>query len=150
LRFLQSFVVGEGNRRFELIEHHRRFVILYNQYVHAIDDIIDEENKRNDPEFILNAFAIANELFSCKFYRDNAHILQPIEFMANNTYADSVAWEKSDEKWKQESARTLRHSGLDVFFAAFCICCGRDKLREISSDMREFTTKSQLNDIVQT
>ncbi len=115
----------------------QRFVQLYTEYAHAIDDIIDE--KLTDPEFILRTFDLAAEVYSCKFYRDNVHILRSIDFMSNNTYLDSVLWERSDESFKKVAAGTLRHAGLDLFLATVSICCGREKMRSISMEMREHT-----------
>lgn len=115
------------------------FLEIYNQYVHCIDDLVDEAAFRNDPENILRMANLASACFSTDFWRQNAHILLPIEQMANNTYADSIVWERSPDEKKKVAADTLRHSGLDIYLKTVEICCGREALRELSPLIREHT-----------
>ena len=111
------------------------FVWAYCDYIHAIDDIIDE--KITDPERLLRVFAQGAALFSSRFYREYGDQLYLIEALINNDYADSVAWEKSDVKWKRENADVLRHSGSLMLYAIIFLLKGRDALRSISAKVRE-------------
>lgn len=110
------------------------FVIEYRNYIHMIDDIIDEDRSN---EKLLEAFAKASEIFSMPFWRKHAHLLVMIEQSINNTYADSTQWEKSDVEWIKRDASVLRHSGIDMFFSVINLVCGREKLRDISSAFRQ-------------
>jgi len=115
------------------------FVLKYNEYCHAVDDIIDDEKKRADNEFILKAFQLAADVYSTPFYRRHVDVLRPIEFMVNNTYADSVKWEKSAETWKRRDAQAIRHVGIDMFFIVVAITYGRETMRELSDEMRTYS-----------
>ena len=115
------------------------FLGLYNAYVHSIDDLVDSEEYRSDFENVLRTAHLASACFSSNFWRGYAHVLLPIEQAANNTYGDSVKFERSGEEWKEKAADTLRHSGIEVYLKVFELCCGREALREMSSDIREHT-----------
>ena len=112
------------------------FVDLYRGYIHLIDDIIDEPNFKT-PEHILKLTALASRVFTCKFWLTYGHALIVTEQLINNTYADSVIWEKSTLRYQTTAADTLRHTGLDMFFAVILIVFGRDILREVSAEFRE-------------
>ena len=118
------------------------FITQYRVYVHAIDDLIDSKD-RPTPEEILSVSAAASRLFSTEFWIKNYSLLIVTEQLVNNTYADSVVWEKSALKADREAANTLRHSGLDMFFAAILLTLGRDKLRSYSLEFRTQCHKIQ-------
>jgi len=124
------------------------FVIGYRNYVHAIDDLIDGPN-RPTAEDILKVSAMASCLFSTNFWLKHSNILVVTEQLVNNTYADSVIWESSSFKQYRNAADTLRHAGLDMFFAAILITLGRDKLREYSLKFRTqcYEIQSSMEDI---
>lgn len=123
-----------------------KFICDYTLYIHMIDDIIDEPIK--DPELILKAQSLANEIYSNIFYQQNTAMLSMVEALINNDYADSVLWEKSVSSWQQSHADVLRHSGYHMFFAVVILLAGRDKLREISARFRTFSHRKHLYDIV--
>ena len=117
------------------------FALAYRDYIHAIDDLIDDEN-RPSPEALLKVFAQAGELFSMPFWLKYGAFLAILEQIINNTYADSVEWEKMpgdhiSYHWKKSDSSVLRHAGIDMFFAILYLTVGRDKLREVSSSFRE-------------
>ena len=116
------------------------FVLRYWQYCHAVDDIIDDPECRQNNEKILASYQLAADVFSCPFYRENVATLRPVEFMVNNTYADSVIWENpNNERWKQRDSQALRHVGIDMFLITVSICCDRETMRKISSEMRTYS-----------
>ena len=121
-----------------------KFVLDYTCYVHLIDDIIDEPK---DSERTLQAFALANIIYSNPFYQQNCVALSVVEALINNDYADSVAWEKSEVDWQKKHADVLRHSGYHMFFAVVLLLAGRDKLREISARFRAYSHEVHLYDI---
>ncbi len=112
------------------------FISFYRNYIHAIDDLIDGAN-RPTAEEILAVSAQASRLFSTAFWIKHSNLLIVTEQLVNNTYADSVKWENSALANQRTAADTLRHAGLDMFYAAILITLGRDKLRELSPLFRE-------------
>lgn len=118
------------------------FIVLYREYIHAIDDLIDCP-KRPTSEELLAVFAKASRLFSTTFWIKHSNLLIVTEQLANNTYADSVLWEDSAIASLRTASDTLRHSGLDMFFGAILITLGRDKLREWSTRFRSQCHKLQ-------
>ena len=125
------------------------FVVEYRNYIHMIDDIIDNKD-RPSAELILMAFAKAAEVFSMPFWLRHGQLLFCVEQMINNTYADSVEWENNKmDKWKKSDASVLRHAGIDMFFAVILLMCGRDKLRDISSRFREQTHLMHMDENLQ-
>lgn len=130
----------------KLLEGHpdaRNFVLLYTKWCHMIDDLIDDNSTNNNPEYILALCAHAGELYSCNFYRTYHALLYPVDFLINNTYADSVKWERSNEAYKQIASDTLRHTAVDMILLVITILYGREKLRELSPKFREFAHVSQ-------
>lgn len=114
---------------YEFVEH-------YKDYIHQIDDLIDNVD-RPSSEQVLKAFAKAAHVFSLPFWRANGHMLFILEAIINNTYTDSVDWENSNTSWKRSDAAALRHIGIEMFFAVILLTHGRETLREISLEFRE-------------
>lgn len=112
------------------------FANLYRDYVHLIDDLVDSESRPTSEE-ILKVMALASAVFTCDFWMKYGKSLFLLEQSINNTYADSVKWEDDAVAWKREAAGTLRHAGIEMFFAVLLITVGRDKTREFSLRFRE-------------
>lgn len=121
-----------------------QYIKDYNKYCHLIDDIIDSDENR---EQVLTAQALHLHMQANPFYQRYSVALRAVEIMVNNTYADSVKWEKSEEQWKRTHADVLRHRGYDMFFIVFYIVCGYEALRSVSSRFREFSHWKHLGDI---
>ena len=121
----------------------KEYILLYSAYVHRIDDIIDEPDKWRDPEFVLQTFQLAADVFSCDFYHKYRNILRPTEFLINNTYADSIIWERSSVEWKRKEADVIRHTAIDMLFLVVAITLGRDAVRKISEKYRTYAHKCQ-------
>lgn len=119
------------------------FIIKYNQYVHDIDDIVDESL---DKHFIVRTFGKSCEIFSHPFWLKNSEFLQVTEALINNDYADSLIWEESLEEWKIRDGKCLSHSGYRMFFAVLYVCLGYDAMRSVSIRFREFSHLKHLND----
>jgi hypothetical protein len=121
------------------------FALDYRELVHAIDDLIDQPNRPTSEE-ILRMAALAGKTYSQPFWLRYGGILHITEQLVNNTYADSVIWERGDNIENRNSSDTLRHSGLDMFYAVVYITLGREKLREFSAPFREQCHNIQRND----
>lgn len=112
------------------------WVTLYSIYVHAIDDIIDEEK---DPEFILRTFELAAILYNNNWYLSHFNELYPLIKMASNSYMDSVEFEKSDKAWKNHVADIIRQNVNELVLACIEIVSGYNAKREASSILRELS-----------
>jgi len=111
-----------------------QFLQLHTQYVHTIDDIIDETF---DKERLLRAMFIASLLYSSDYFVRNRANLLPIEHSVLNTYADSVDWETSSGEKKLKAADVMRHAQQEMIFAVIKLEFGYDILRQWSGKLRE-------------
>lgn len=121
------------------------FLSAYQDYIHSVDDMIDEGFT---PELLgkINNYAVI--CFSTTFWRKHCSELFLVEQLINNQYYDSVMWEHSNEEWKRKDAKCLSHSGYNMFFGIIYLFFGREKLREYSIKFREQTHLKHLNDNV--
>lgn len=110
------------------------WLLLWRDYVHDIDDIIDGD--KQGPEIVLSTFAAAATLYSHPFYLRNLLALRQIVYNCTNAYADSVAWEKSDTAWQREFSDHYRHFGAEMVLAVASICGGYAHMRSISLELR--------------
>lgn len=110
------------------------FLNRWSNYVHAIDDIIDENKS---PEFIVSTFARSIEIHTHPFWLKNLAALRQVELHANNIYADTVNCEKSDEPWKKHFADWGRHGATEMVLAVAGIVGGYEHMRAISLEMRK-------------
>jgi hypothetical protein len=104
-------------------------------YVHAIDDIVDEEVSA---EVKVGAFARAAYLYTHPFFLKNAGALRQVILLVTNMYADSVAWERLPEgnEWKRQWADHARHCGMEMVIAVAQIVGGYEHARAISLEQR--------------
>lgn len=121
------------------------FVLAYKEYIHFIDDMVDVKDFQT-VENQLKLQSKAAVLYSLPFWRRHVDNLLVLSLIMNNTYLDSVIWEKSEVEWQRRDSFCLRHVGIDMFYAVILITFGRDKLREISLKFREQCHKLQEQD----
>lgn len=112
------------------------FCHLWFNYCHAIDDLVDVEDRPNS-EMLLEVFALANAVFSTPFYQKHLSVLQPIVLMVTNAYADSVKWEHSTVPRRKTISDVLRCCGNEMFFTVAMICGGWKHERSVSSKIRD-------------
>jgi len=103
-------------------------------YAGEVDDIID--GHITTPEQILNVFARAAYLYTHPFFVKHAAVLRTLILLCTNTFADTVAWEKSPDDWKRQWADHHRHTGMDVVLAVAMICGGYEHARLCSQEQR--------------
>lgn len=106
---------------------------LWREYVHAIDDIEDEETT---PEFRQRTFVLALELYTHPFFRQHEERLKQVVLNCTNAYADTLAWEKSPIEWQRQFADHYRHFGAEMVIAVAQICGGYDHARGFSLELR--------------
>jgi hypothetical protein len=112
------------------------FLMLWRDYVHDIDDIIDCDK---DNEKILATFAHAAIIYSHPFYLRNILALRQLVLNCTNAYADSVMWEQSTTEWHRTFSDVYRHFGSEMVLAVATICAGPNAythLRAISPELR--------------
>lgn len=108
-------------------------------YCHAIDDVIDEGQ---GPEAVLAVLVQAVELYTHPFFLAHWFQLRPLVIAITNCYADSVAWEKSDQPPEQAMADVLRFAGVEMYCLVAGICGGYDHMRKVSPRIRRQTWNS--------
>lgn len=90
------------------------FIKLFFEVCHELDDIIDVPERREDPEFIIEFTSKLQDCFSCAFYVNHVRELYPLVKVALNAYADSVKWERSEDKACFTIGDVLRCNGVEV------------------------------------
>lgn len=117
------------------------FLNAYGLLCHAIDDLIDRDNKQiaDYSHHALYCYNLALDVYSCPFYHVNLHWLYPLAKNIHRVYSDSVAWEKSDVVWKAEYADKLRCCGNEMILAILDHVCRLPfaDIRRISLLIRE-------------
>lgn len=120
------------------------WLLGYACYVHAIDDIIDEDIPKDSTkdEFILKTFEFAEVVYTNIYYLTYITRLRPLVKMASNTYMDSVQMERSNSKWKKDYADVLRTMGNEIMLAVIEIERGVNIRREASMELRELSYRT--------
>jgi hypothetical protein len=111
-----------------------QWLLLWRDYVHAIDDLVDGDAR--GPEALLATFAMAPTLYSHPFYLNNMAALRQVVLNCTNAYADSVMWERSPVPWQRDFADHYRHYGAEMVLAVAQICGGYQHMRSISPELR--------------
>lgn len=120
------------------------FLGKYIEYIHAIDDCIDEAK---NPSTILKTAELASVVFNSPYWKQWSSALYLIERLAYNSYHDSVQWEhEGAPTWKQRDAKVLNQAGYEILFAVILIEFGEDKLRDFSPRFRHYSHLNQGHD----
>lgn len=121
------------------------FVSAYSEYVHLVDDLIDEPK---DIEYVDKLTFISGQIFSSNYWLKNCDRLLLIEQLIHIIYFNSVQWEKSNEHWKQRDAKVLSHCGYYMLFAVLLLET-KDSLlvQEISLEFMEKCHLEHLGDM---
>jgi hypothetical protein len=139
-------LLTEINRIFSNNPEVLDFLKLHNDYVHAVDDLVDKDKNVNP----LDVAEMALKYYNHPVYVKHQSALHPICYMNHNTYRDSVLWEKhefDDKGMRKEASKALRHASIDVFMLMVLIYCGDQVLRRISPWMRAYTFEKHYGDI---
>lgn len=113
---------------------------LWYHYVHGIDDLIDtmEDGKpAMSQEQIIALFINAAMLYNCPFFVRHRDLLFPTVILVTNSYADSVAWEKSSINRRRVMADCLRCCGDEMYYMVAMIKGGWEAMRKYSPVIRE-------------
>lgn len=124
------------------------FINHYCSYCHLVDDIQDNESTTETLRIIGN---LATIVYNCNYWRKYSQTLLLVDVLIQNTYFDSVKWEKSSGEstilsWKQRDARVMSRCGYNMIFAVIYLEFGSEKLNELSLQFREETHLKQGHD----
>ena len=108
---------------------------FWSRYCHGIDDIIDREPVAQNPEFVLEVFARAIELYSHPFYLKHLAALKQVALNVTAMYADTVAWEKAAD-WRAAWADLHRHCSIEMVVAVATACGGYAHARAVIPEVR--------------
>lgn len=142
------------------------WLVLWRDYVHLIDDVVDEDlalmprGYHGDPEANQTAAAgedtqprsarinsrgiervnrvgaLAVVLYTHPFFLKNAGALRQVVLNCTNAYADSALWEHSEVDWQRQWADHYRHFGAEMVLAVASICGGYEHMRSFSPELR--------------
>lgn len=120
------------------------WMLSYGIYVHAIDDIIDQDIPGNEvrEQFMLKTFEFAECIYSNHFYINNVGKLRPLVKMASSCYMNAVLWENSKEEWKRKIADHLRQQANNVVLAVVEIVNGIEARDTASLELMEISYKT--------
>lgn len=116
------------------------FCNLWYHYCHGIDDLLDTMTDGRPvlkQEEIIRLFFKAAILFNSDFFVKHRGFLFPIVLQTTNTYADSVAWEKSSKRHLRQIGDVFRTCGNEMFFMVALLCGGLDHMRSLSPLVKE-------------
>jgi len=123
------------------------FLLSFHCLAHFLDDMCDGEIPMN-AENLLDSHMQANALYSTPFYIQNSARLSGVISVIVNTYADSIAWEKSDTDWKKKVSDVIRQCGNDMVITVAGIVGGFRHMRSISLKLRELAYEMQHEEVV--
>jgi hypothetical protein len=119
------------------------WLVRYNTYVHALDDLVDDDYHREFDDIAqgrrkkaMDVAVQALEVHSHPFYQQNIAQLYRLLRVAHINYEDSVAFERSPVEWQRAESDVIRHGASDVARAVVDICGGLDEARKISLIVR--------------
>lgn len=116
--------------------HALAFMREFLEFCHKIDDYVDGDVAKTDENF-LAILANSCRLYSCNYFAANSHLLYPLIINITNSYADSLIYENSKEKWKRQFGDVLRSSGNEMILGIINLEYGYEKAREFSLLIRE-------------
>ena len=115
-----------------------KFVRLFADRAHYVDDIVDDEGQITDEDIIQRELAWMLALGQNEFYKAHSGFLMPLIIMGCNAWLDANQWEKSDDPVKKTHSDVIKSLYHEVVFACVYICGGWAALREFTKQHREY------------
>jgi hypothetical protein len=110
------------------------------RYVHGIDDLIDtmqDGRAQMSQDQIIGLFLNAAFLYNTPFFIRHRNLLFPIVLSITNTFANSVAWEKSSLNRRRIMADVWRTCGDEMYDMVAMIVGGWNHVRVTSPLIRD-------------
>jgi len=115
-----------------------KFVSLFADRAHYVDDIVDGEGRITDEDIIQRELAWMLALGQNEFYKAHSGFLMPLIIMGCNAWLDANQWEKSDDPVKKTHSDVIKSLYHEVIFACVYLCGGWKSLREFTALHREY------------
>lgn len=115
-----------------------KFVELFCDRSHMIDDIIDGEKPMTDEQIISRELAWMMSIGTNGFWQAHSGFLLPLVIMGCNAWLDANRWEKSDDPVKRCHSDVVKSLYHEVVFAVVYICGGWENLRKFTAKHREY------------
>ena len=119
------------------------FLCFYLDYVHMIDDLVDEPK---NIELIRACSRQSAVVFNCDYWINNQRELYYVDRVTHLIYFNAVKWEHAPEEWKRMHARVLNHCGYNMLFAVMIKEFGEQIAAEKSIKFMEFSHAKHLGD----
>lgn len=113
---------------------------MWYAYCHGIDDLVDtmqDGRPMMSREQIISLFFKAAVFYNSRFFLQHRELFFPIVLQTTNTYADSVAWEKSPKEHLRSMGDVFRTCGNELYFMVALICGGYEHMRNMSMRIKE-------------
>lgn len=115
----------------------------WREYVHLIDDIIDEDlaecgtrsaerGVKRGTERVNRMGILALQLYTHPFFRQHEASLKQLIVNITVAYELSVEWETSEMDWRRVWSDHYRHAGVEMVIAVAGICGGYEHARSIA------------------
>lgn len=119
------------------------FIKAHNDFVHIVDDVVDEEMIPLDKA---EAFRAAWSYYHHPYYLKHIGNLSMLALINHIFYQTSVLWEKDTDPVKVTAAGTLRHNSIGMLFAVIAIECGAATANRVAADFFEHTLLAHKDD----
>jgi hypothetical protein len=99
------------------------FCLAFLEWVHLIDDFIDQDKPLDDPELVMRInLRMAAVLSKNPFYQQYKAQLLPLMVTGVKAYADSIAWVLREDGRDRQASEILKSAYQEVFwYVAFLI-----------------------------
>lgn len=119
------------------------FLIRALDVMHRVDDLVDEHTTA---EAKIATVIAAMDLYVHPFFLKHPRTLYTTIHNCASVWADSVAWEQSEDPAQREWAEMARHAGIELYAAVADIKGGWAHRTVISREMREHVLREAVNE----
>ena len=116
------------------------FVQIWATLCEFFDDLWDGDKEITAARIEEAVFLSLVDMADNAFFRANGHLIAPVALAGVNAWFDANRLEKSDDVNDRIFAYSLRDQYMDVLCLAIAITRGRETMRKISLEVREFFT----------
>lgn len=115
-----------------------RFVELFCERCHFLDDVIDGDKEFTDVDLVQSELAMMLAFSTNPFWAKHGSFLIPLIIASYNAWLDSNEWAESKDPVKKCHSDVVKSFYHEVVFACVYLCGGWAKLREFTQKHREY------------